>query len=332
MHPNSEADDNPCEPEKSEELQNVYDVSINEQSQYIFTFHEGILTVAMKEKNNKQVSHTDEVNYIIDHSQTPNMVPQTLHKNQEMTENCSQTMPQTDTANTLNADLLEYVCRLEVRMEKLVDIITGDMRELRSITELSFEIRSSRTLNENLSHKEEISRLKEKIKNQDYLISDLDTKLKELNNERNSLLTVIRILQVENQNILHYQRQQQVANLHANINHPPQSQQNKHVAPSAHINNLQQSLPTQTDQRGTERNYAYDNTLDQRFRYQWEQQQSHHQNSYNETHQSQQQSYQPKPQQKQQLLPQHIYQRQLVATPIIPHKVAICRPLCPASN
>jgi hypothetical protein len=78
MHPNSEAnviaDDNPCEPEKSEELQNVYDVSINEQSQDIFTFHEGILTVAIKQKNNKQVSHTDEVNYIIDHSQTPNMV------------------------------------------------------------------------------------------------------------------------------------------------------------------------------------------------------------------------------------------------------------------
>jgi predicted RNase H-like nuclease (RuvC/YqgF family) len=86
------------------------------------------------------------------------------------------------------------------------------MRELRSITELSYEIRSSRTLNENLSHKEEISRLKEKIKNQSYFISDLDTKLKELNNERNSLLTVIRILQVENQNFLHYQRQQQVAN------------------------------------------------------------------------------------------------------------------------
>ncbi|CAB4038696.1 Hypothetical predicted protein, partial [Paramuricea clavata] len=183
------------------------------------------------------------------------------------------------------------------------------MRELRSITELSFEIRSSRTLNENLSLKEEISHLNEKIKNQSCLISDLDSKLKELNNERNSLLTVIRILQVENQNFPHYQRQQ-VANLHANINHPLQSQQSQHVAPSAHINNLHQSLPTQTDQRSTKWNYAYDNTLDQRLRYQREQQQRVHQNSYNETHQSQQQSYQPKPQQKHQLLPQHIYQRQ----------------------
>ena len=93
-----------------------------------------------------------------------------------------------------------------------------------------------------------------------------------------------------------------MANLHANINHPLQSQQSQHVAPSAHIN--------QTDQRSTEWNYAYDNTLDQRLIYQTEQQQRHHQNSYNETHQSQQQSYQPKPQQKHQLLPQHIYQRQ----------------------
>ena len=231
------------------------------------------------------------------------MEPQTLHKNQEMmTENCLQTMPQTDTANSSNADLLKYVCRLEARMEKLFDIISGDMRELRSITELSFEIRSSRTLNENISLKEEISHLNEKIKNQSCLISDLDTKLKELNNERSSLLTVIRVLQVENQNFPHYQRQQQMANLHANINHPPQSQQSQHVAPSAHIN--------QTDQRSTEWNYAYDNTLDQRLIYQTEQQQRHHQNSYNETHQSQQQSYQPKPQQKHQLLPQHIYQRQ----------------------
>ena len=92
------------------------------------------------------------------------MEPQTLHKNQEMmTENCLQTMPQTDTANSSNADLLKYVCRLEARMEKLFDIISGDMRELRSITELSFEIRSSRTLNENISLKEEISHLNEKI-------------------------------------------------------------------------------------------------------------------------------------------------------------------------
>ena len=177
----------------SKASQNVYDVSISEQSQDIFTFDEGILTGTIKQKNNKHVSHTDEVNYIIEHSQTPNMEPQTLHKNQEMmTENCLQTMPQTDTANSSNADLLKYVCRLEARMEKLFDIISGDMRELRSITELSFEIRSSRTLNENISLKEEISHLNEKIKNQSCLISDLDTKLKELNNERSSLLTVIR--------------------------------------------------------------------------------------------------------------------------------------------
>jgi hypothetical protein len=98
MHPNSEtniiADDNSCEPEKSEESQNVYDVSISEQSQDIFTFDEGILTGTIKQKNNKHVSHTDVVNYIIEHSQTPNMEPQTLHKNQEMmTENCLQTIP-----------------------------------------------------------------------------------------------------------------------------------------------------------------------------------------------------------------------------------------------
>ncbi len=52
MHPNSEGkaivedevEDRPSEPERAEELQNLYNVSINDQFQDIFTFHEGILT------------------------------------------------------------------------------------------------------------------------------------------------------------------------------------------------------------------------------------------------------------------------------------------------
>ena len=119
-------------------------------------------------------------------------------------------------------------------MEKSFDIITSDLREIRSITELSLEVRSSRTFSENLSLKEEILRLKEKINNQSCLISDLNTRLKELSNERNSLLTVVRILQAENQNMFFYQRQQQMPNLHANMNNLPHiyddtiKQQNKH--------------------------------------------------------------------------------------------------------
>ena len=70
-----------------------------------------------------------------------------------------------------------------------------------NVTERSFKIISSRTFHENLSLKLEISHLKEKTNNQSCLISNLDSKLKELNNEWNSLLTVIRILiQVDNQN------------------------------------------------------------------------------------------------------------------------------------
>ena len=69
-------------------------------------------------------------------------------------------MPGTITINTSNIGLLKHVSQLESRMEQSFDIIT--IREIRSITELSLEVRSSRTFSENLSLKEEILRLKEK--------------------------------------------------------------------------------------------------------------------------------------------------------------------------
>ena len=77
-----------------------------------------------------------------------------------MIDSCSSAMPGTITINTSNIGLLKHVSQLESRMEQSFDIIT--IREIRSITELSLEVRSSRTFSENLSLKEEILRLKEK--------------------------------------------------------------------------------------------------------------------------------------------------------------------------
>ena len=69
--------------------------------------------------------------------------------------------------------------------------------------------------------KEEISHLKEKFNNQSCLISDLNTELKELSNERNSLLTVVRILQAGNQKLIDCKQQQQMPNLDAYMNNSP---------------------------------------------------------------------------------------------------------------
>ena len=169
MHPNSEGkaivEDRPSEPERAKELQNLYNVSINSQFQDIFTSQEGILTGAIKQKADKQVSHVNEVISINDYSQTTNTASQTLEQNQETIDNCSQGMLETDCTNTSKSDQLKYVCQLESRF---------DLRELRSITQLSHEIRSSRILNENLSLTEENSRLKEK--NQQPIMLDIRLK------------------------------------------------------------------------------------------------------------------------------------------------------------
>ena len=63
-----------------------------------------------------------------------------------------------------------------------------------------WEIRTARTLNEKLKLEDENYALKEKVNNQSYLISDLSAKVKDLENEQSSLLTVVRILQTEAHN------------------------------------------------------------------------------------------------------------------------------------
>ena len=153
-------------------------VSLTDQLLDISTFNEDILTQANKQKNNKQDRHAEKVISIDDYSQTTNMASQVLDHNQQTIGNCSQTMPETDTADTSNDGLLKYVRQLESRIEKSFDIFTSELRELRSITELSTEIKTSHTFNENLSLKEENSRLKDKINDQLSLICNLDTKLK----------------------------------------------------------------------------------------------------------------------------------------------------------
>ena len=75
------------------------------------------------------------------------------------------------------------------------------MRSLKATTELSGEIRNARNLNETLKLEVENCNLKEKVNNQSYLISELSAKVKDLENERSSLLTVVRILQTEGHNV-----------------------------------------------------------------------------------------------------------------------------------
>ncbi|CAB4014194.1 Hypothetical predicted protein, partial [Paramuricea clavata] len=65
---------------------------------------------------------------------------------------------------------------------------------------VSVKYEVARILNEKLKFEEENYALKEKVNNQSYLISELSAKVKDLENERSSLLTVVRILQTEADN------------------------------------------------------------------------------------------------------------------------------------
>ena len=75
------------------------------------------------------------------------------------------------------------------------------LRSLKATTELSGEIRNARNLNETLKLEDENCNLKEKVNNQSYLISELSAKVKDLENERSNLLTVVRIVQTEGHNV-----------------------------------------------------------------------------------------------------------------------------------
>ena len=99
-----------------------------------------------------------------------------------------------------NDEIKKYIQQLENKMEAKFKELSNDMRSLKTTTELVNEIRSARNINQTLKLEEENYALKEKINNQSYLISELSSKVKDLENERSSLLTVVRILQTEADN------------------------------------------------------------------------------------------------------------------------------------
>ena len=86
-------------------------------------------------------------------------------------------------------------------MDGKFEELANDMRSLKATTELTGEIRNARNLNETLKLEDENCNLKEKVNNQSYSISELSAKLKDLENERSSLLTVVRILQTEGHSV-----------------------------------------------------------------------------------------------------------------------------------
>ena len=100
----------------------------------------------------------------------------------------------------VSGEIMKYLQQLENKMEMKFEVLFNDMKTLKATTELTSEIRAARTLNEKLKFEEENYVLKEKVNNQSYLISDLSAKVKDLENERSSLLTVVRILQTEAHN------------------------------------------------------------------------------------------------------------------------------------
>ena len=100
-----------------------------------------------------------------------------------------------------SADIMKYLQQLENKMEAKFEELANDMRSLKATTELSGEIRNARKLNETLKLEDENCNLKEKVKNQSYLISELSVKVKDLENKRSSLLTVVRTLQTEGHNV-----------------------------------------------------------------------------------------------------------------------------------
>ena len=100
-----------------------------------------------------------------------------------------------------SVDIMKYLQQLENKMEAKFEELANDMRSLKATSELSGEIRNARKLNETLKLEDENCNLKEKVNNQSYLISELSVKVKDLENERSSLLTVVRILQTEGHNV-----------------------------------------------------------------------------------------------------------------------------------
>ena len=83
-------------------------------------------------------------------------------------------------------------------MERSLASFDKDLRELKAITELSMEIRASQSLSENIKLQDEFICLRDKVIDQSYLISELQAKLENVVNERNSLLTTLHIIQRKN--------------------------------------------------------------------------------------------------------------------------------------
>ena len=103
----------------------------------------------------------------------------------------------TTQANQLGV-ILKQIENIENKMERSFASFDKDLRELRAIIELSLEIRASQSLSENVRLQEEITRFRDKAIDQSYLISELQAKLEDVVNERNSLLTTLRIVQGRN--------------------------------------------------------------------------------------------------------------------------------------
>ena len=95
---------------------------------------------------------------------------------------------QANQLGVISLSILKHIENIENKMERSFASFDKDLRELRAIIELSMVIRASQSLSENVRLQEETIHLRDKAFDQSYLISELQAKLEDVLNERNSLL------------------------------------------------------------------------------------------------------------------------------------------------
>ena len=95
---------------------------------------------------------------------------------------------QANQLGVISSSILKHIENIENKMKRSFASFDKDLRELRAIIELSMVIRASQSLSENVRLQEEIIHLRDKAFDQSYLISELQAKLEDVLNERNSLL------------------------------------------------------------------------------------------------------------------------------------------------
>ena len=116
-----------------------------------------------------------------------------------------------------NTFTMKIINRLEEKIENLscdvnckINALSRDINDSREIERQLYVSRQNELQSENLLLKEENKALKERLTNLSYIMSDLNTKVKDCENEKLSLVTAIKIIQADNQHAMDSERGWQI--------------------------------------------------------------------------------------------------------------------------